>query len=345
MKRTKLAALLLSGVMAASVLAGCGGVDKEAVVATFDEQEITLGVSNFAARLQQAYQEDMYTYYFGDNVWEQDFSGTGTTVEEDLKSSVMDTMFELYTLQAHMADYDVELSETEKAAAAEAAVAFLEANSGEVLEELGADQTIVEEYLKLLTIQAKMQQAIKEAADISVSDEEANTGTYSYVTISKSSTAADDSSDDAAEEEQDMLAATVAAFATEAKVGTLEEAAEKYTYTVSNGTFTAGEESVDEEILAALNELEEGDVSDVIDTEDAYYVVRLDAKTDKAATETTRQSLLTEKEDAFYDEVLAGWQEAHTWEVDEKVWKTVAFDRAITTQKPVSTETEEATEE
>ena len=63
MKTKKMAALLLSGAMLASVLSGCGSVDKDAVVATLDGEEIKLGVANFAARLTQANLDDIYAAY------------------------------------------------------------------------------------------------------------------------------------------------------------------------------------------------------------------------------------------------------------------------------------------
>lgn len=346
MKKTKFAALLLSGAMAVSVLTGCGGVDKAAVAATFDEQEIALGVPNFAARLQQASLDDMYAYYFGASVWGSDYSGSGKTMAEDMKNSVMESMFELYTLQAHMTDYSVEVSEEEKTAITNTTEEFLAANSEEALEELGADRSIVEEYLTLMTIQAKMKQAIMAQADTNVSDEEANTGSYSYVTVSKTSyTDEEGNSAEYAEDELNLLGKTVGAFATEAKAGTLDAAAEKYDYTVSTGTFTADDAYLDEAVLSALQGLDEGAVSDVIDTENAYYVVRLDAKTDLAATETTRASIIEERKAAHYEEVLADLQETHAWEVKEGVWKKVSFDRLFTTTEAVSTEEAETTEQ
>lgn len=66
MRIRKITAGLLGGVMAASILVGCGGINKDEVVATFNDQEITLGVANFAARLQQATYDDFYTMYFGE---------------------------------------------------------------------------------------------------------------------------------------------------------------------------------------------------------------------------------------------------------------------------------------
>ena len=61
MKLKRFTTLLISGVLAASMLVGCGGIDKNATVATLDGQEIKLGVANFAARLQQASYDDFYT--------------------------------------------------------------------------------------------------------------------------------------------------------------------------------------------------------------------------------------------------------------------------------------------
>lgn len=347
MKRTKFAAVLLGGVMAASVLSGCGGVDKNAVAATFDGQEIALGVPNFAARLQQAYSDDMYAYYFGEGVWESDFSGSGVTMQEDVKNNVMESMFTMYTLDAHAEEYGVALSAEEQAQITETASAFIEANSKDALKELGADQEIVEEYLRLMTIQSKMRAAIIADVDTNVSDEEANTGAYSYVRVSKTTyTDADGNSAEYTEDELKTLGETVAAFAAEAGEGTLEDAAGAYEYTVNTGTFKAGDEALDAAVLAALQGLEEGAVSDVIDTENAYYVVRLDAKTDAAATETTREGIISDREDALYEEVLSGWQEEHTWEVKENVWASVEFDRLFTTvEVPEATEGEAATEQ
>lgn len=347
MKKTKIAAVLLSGIMAASILAGCGDVDKNAVAAVFDQKEIHLGLPNFAARLQQAHDDDIYNYYFGGNVWDSDPSGTGVTVQEDVKNNVMENLFALYTLEAHMAEYDVTLSEEEQTKISDVASEFIEANSKEALNELGAEQTIIEEYLRLMTIQAKMYQAIIADVDTKISDTEANTSAYSYVRVSKTSyTDAQGNTAEYTKEEQETLAKTIADFAAEVKEKRLEDVAEAYSYTVSTGTFTADDEILDPKVLAALQELQEGDVSEVIDTENAYYVVRLDAKTDLAATEATKKSIISERERTLYEEVLAGWQEAHTWEVKNDVWKDVVFDRQFTTVEPtVDTEEIETTEQ
>lgn len=347
MRTGKLTALLLSGVMAASVLTGCGSIDKTAVAATLDETEVSLGVANFAARLQQATYDDFYVAYFGEEVWGSDLYGNGTTMQESTKNDVMESLHDMYTLEAHMADYGVELSEADMTAITDTASAFIAANKQDALDALGADQATVEEYLKLVTIQTRMREAIVADVDTNVSDAEANTSAYSYVRISKTSyTDADGKQAEYTEDEKKELAKTVELFATEAKAGTLEDAAEKYSYTVSSGTFTAEDESLDAAVLTALKGLEEGAVSDVVDTDNNYYVVRLDAKTDAKATETTRENIIAQRESDLYKEVLDGWKEEHEWTVDEKVWKQVSFDNLFTTvNKEENTEAVSDTEQ
>ncbi len=95
------------------MLVGCGGINKNATVATLDGQEIKLGVANFAARLQQAEADDFYRAYFGDDVWSSDLYNNGTTMEDNTKNSVIEMIENLYILQNHMADYNVTLTDDE----------------------------------------------------------------------------------------------------------------------------------------------------------------------------------------------------------------------------------------
>ena len=99
MKAKRFTTLLVSGVLAASMLVGCGGINKNATVATLDGQEIKLGVANFAARLQQAEADDFYRAYFGDDVWSSDLYNNGTTMEDNTKNSVIEMIENLYILQ------------------------------------------------------------------------------------------------------------------------------------------------------------------------------------------------------------------------------------------------------
>ena len=341
MNTKKFTALLLSGVMAASVLAGCGGIDKDAVVATLDGQEIKLGVANFAARLQQAQYDDFYTAYFGEDVWNSDRYGNGTTMQDNLKDSVIGSIEDMYVLKNHMDDYGVALSEEDQTAIKTTAAEFMSVNTDDALEAMGATEDIVKEYLTLVTIQTRMREAIIVDADTNVSDEEANTSDYSYVVISKTSYKdADGNTVDYTDEEKADLADTVKKFQSAATTVTLEDAADEFGYTVSTGSFASDNTTLDADVLAALQGLtEEGQVSDVVETDSSYYVLRLDTITDADKTEQHRQEIIGNRQSELYSKVLQGYKDEAEWVLNEKVWKTVTFDNLFTTTVE-STETE-----
>lgn len=347
MNTKKFTALLLSGVMAASVLAGCGGIDKDAVVATLDGQEIKLGVANFAARLQQAQYDDFYTAYFGEDVWNSDPYGNGATMQDNLKDSVIGSIEDMYVLKNHMDDYGVALSEEDQTAIKTAAADFMSVNTDDALEAMGATEDIVEEYLTLVTIQTRMREAIIVDADTNVSDEEANTSDYSYVVISKTSYKdADGNTVDYTDEEKADLADTVKKFQSAATTVTLEDAADEFGYTVSTGSFASDNTTLDADVLAALQGLtEEGQVSDVVETDSSYYVLRLDTITDADKTEQHRQEIIGNRQSELYSKVLQGYKDEAEWVLNEKVWKTVTFDNLFTTTvESTETETVDSTE-
>lgn len=338
MKTKRLTALLFSSVMAVSILAGCGSIDKNEVVATFDDTEVSLGLANFIVKLEQAGVDDTYQSYFGDSAWSTDLYGNGTTLEQSLKDGIMESLQEIYALEQHMEEYGVALTEEESAAISAAAAQFIADNDKKALDALGADTATVEEYLRLSTIRSKMHDAVAVGVDTEVSDEEANTSAYSYVTITKSSSASDA---DSVEADLEALEVKAADFAEEAKAGTLEEAAETYGYTVLKGTFTADDDSLNEDVLAELKSLKEGEVSGLIDGDSSYYVVRLDAETDAQATEATKESIIEERKEDLYNETVEGWKEEHQWTVKDKVWSKVTIENRFTTIVE-STETESA---
>lgn len=347
--KNRIIALLLSGVLAVSMFAGCGtDMDKTATVAKANTTEIPLGVANFAVRLSQAQYDDFYVAYFGEEVWRTDMYGQGTTTEDDMKASVMNSLYGMYALKEHMADYGVEITSEDVSAISAAAEAFISSNSAEAVEALGAEREYVETYLTLLTIENRMYDEIIKGAGISVSDEEAKTGTYSQVYISKDVHANETEETEEHDHEAELaeLADTVKAFGADAKANGLKAAAESYGYSVTTGTYNAGSSAMLEEITTVLAAMtEDGEVSEVIDSENGYYVIQMDEIFDAEETEANRQSMIAEKQNSFYTETVNAYIEEMEWSLNKKVWEQVSFDNLFTIYPPVEeTEQLESTE-
>lgn len=340
MKLKKLAALALSGVICLTALVGCGASSDD-TIATLGNQKVPYGVANFMAKYQKATVDDIYVMYFGETAWETDLYGYGTTLEDDFKASVMDMLHEVYTLKAHMDEYGVEITDEEKAQISEAATAFLAANSEEAIEEFGATQEIVEEMLELYLIQAKMYDAIAETADHEVSDEEANMRGYTMIEIDLTGYYDDSYSFVEYTEEQLANIKTVALqMDLDLNAIDLETVAEDNGVVPTTGAYSANDTTLDAAVIEVLDSLAVGEVSDMIETEDYIYFVRLDSETDIDATEENRETIIAERELAKYEEVLTAWQEDDGWTVNDAVLDKIDFHNFFTYESD-STETEE----
>lgn len=349
MKIRRLLPLVLTAVLGMSVLSGCGNsIDAAKTGATLDGQEISLGFMNFMARYQQAIYDGRFASMFGEdqNVWEQNFFEEDVTTENSVKQSVADMVEEYYLLEKHMSDYKVEITDDELSAIDAAAEKFMGDNSKAAIKQLGATKEYVAEMLRLATIQSKMTEAIYAEVDTEVSDEEAAQKTISYVQVACNSTTNDEGETvDYTEEEKANIKQQVEDFRDSAAED-FESAAESAGYTVSNASFGDNDESytLDDSVIEAAKKLSDGDISEVITTDDNFYVVRMDSTFDKDATEQKKKSIVTDRRSDHYTEVCDGYREEAKLELNEDEWAKVKFDELFsikqTEEEDVSDETQ-----
>lgn len=251
-----------------------------------------------------------------------------------------------------MDEYNVEITDEEKSKITEVATAFMESNSKKALNAMGATQEIVEEMLTLYTIQDKMHDAMIADVNTNVTDEEANMRAYTMLTVSTASyTNESGETAEYTDEEKldiktkvDAIASAVNAKNKKKKL-TLEEAAAKYNYSenISSDAYAKDEDVLDADVKTALDGLKEGQTSGTIETDSAYYIVRIDKETDVEKTKENKESIIKERQDTAYNDKLTKWQEDDKWSVDEKVLKRITFSNYFT-QATESDEKDTATE-
>ena len=184
--------------MAMGLLTGCSSSNDE-VVAKMGDAKLTLGEANFMLRYSQAQTQSYLGAMFGEgtNVFQQDLTGSGQAYGETVKESVLNDLKDMTILEQHMSDYNVEMTDEDKAAIEEAAKQFIADNSKDVLKEMSATEETVSRILTLYTIQSKMETAIEADVDTEVSDEEAAQKTiqYAYFTIPETESETEDATE------------------------------------------------------------------------------------------------------------------------------------------------------
>ena len=278
--------------MTMGLLTGCSSSTGK-TVAKMGDAKITLGEAEFMLRYNQAKTQGYLGALFGEgsNVFQQDLTGSGQAYGVTMKESVMNDLKNMILMEDHMSDYNVELTDEEKAAIEETAKEFLAENSKDVLKALAATEETVTRVLTLYTIQSKMQNAIEADVDTEVSDDEAAQKSiqYAYFTIPETESEAEDTTEAESGSEEDT---------TEAATDTAEESGETVAETESetvSETETAGEtETEAEETSEAVSENGTEDASEAVsenDTEEATEA-ETEESAEKKETRETAQSVI-----------------------------------------------------
>ena len=355
-KRTAVAAL--TGVMAVGMLTGCGEkkLDGAKTVATVDGTEIPLGLVSLSVREGQAQTEAMYKSFMGGqdySIWSMDAEDGKTYGEQAVEQSLKDIEI-MYIMKEKAADYKVEVTEDDEKKIADAAAAFMEANSEDTIQELAVSEEQVKTFLELQTYKSRMHDPIVADVDKNVSDEEAQQSSFTYVSISTVDLS-DDEIKQKKEDAQKILDDLNAAGAD----GDFNEIAKAVddSYSAVSGTFAANEDAqkdedsdssssstYPDEVMKVLRTLKDGEIGpDVIETDTAYYVVRLDKVNDEEATETKKDSIISTRESNLYTETTEKWLDDADIKVEKKVLKTL---KVTDNHKfSIATATPEATEE
>lgn len=369
----KTAVVAMAGIMAAGMLTGCGEkkLDGSKTVATVDGTKVPLGVVSLSVREGQMQAEAMYRSFMGGSdfdIWDTEAEEGKTYGEQAVEESLKDVEL-MYIMKAKAADYDVELTDEDEKAIAEAAASFMEANSEEAIADLAVTEDQVKTYLELQTYKQKIHDPIIADVDKNVSDEEAQQSSFEYVSVSTA-----DLSDDEIKEKKEDAQKILDGLKADPD-GDFSEIAKSVddSYSSLSGSFDANETSEDEdtddedadddsssysgtypeEVIDVLRTLDDGEVaSDIIETDTAYYVVKLDKKDDEEATETKKESIISTREQTLYTDTTEKWLDDADIKEKKKVLKTLKVTDNHKYVAPTATpapteeaaETEEVTE-
>ena len=361
----KTAVVALAGVMAAGMLTGCGekALDGTKTVATVDGTEIPLGMLSLSVREGQAQAEAMYKSFMGGSdysIWGTE-AEEGKTYGEQAVEQALEDIELMCILKEKAADYDVEITEDDEKAIADAAAAFMSANTEDTLKTLAVTEDQVKTYLELETYKSRMHDPISADVDKNVSDEEAQQSSFNYVSISTSDLS-DDEIKQKKEDAQKILDGLNAD--PDGDFGEIAKSVDD-SYTVLSGSFDTNEDASEEEsddedettasssnypdeVMKVLRTLKDGEVGpDVIEADSAYYVVKLDKVNDEDATATKKESIISTRENELYTETTDKWLDEADIKVEKKVLKTlkVTDNHKFTIQTAAEvTETPEVTE-
>ena len=237
-------------------------------------------------------------------------------------------------LEKHMEDYDVSITDEDKAMIKETTQQFLNDNSLDDKNLVSGNEKTVNRALTLMAVQQKMRTAIQAGADTEVSDEEAAQKSMDYVFISYQTKDDSGNSKDVSDDEKAQLKSQAEAIASGLKEGgDLNALAEEQGATVQTLTFDKDTTSPDEDLIKAADALGEGESTDVIETEKGCYVAKVTSLLDRTATDSKKSRIVQERQKKLYDDTVKKWRKKADIKVHKGVWKKVSFQKVSVKMK------------
>ena len=346
--KKRIAVLGVAGALAISSLTGCSGSMKnDDVVATVGDSEIPLGIANFYARMTQAQYESYYAGMMGttgEEMWSKE-AEEGKTYEQTVKATLIQSLENLYLLEQHAADYDIELTDEEKKQIEKTAKTFDDDNTLEDKEAVSGYEKYVKRYLELVTIQKKMEGPMKAGVNEEVSDEEAAQKSMQYVYFPYTATDDSGSSVKLTDDEKSAVKEKAQTFADalKSKTAEIDSAAAEAGVEVKTATFDGDSTAPDADLVSAVDALTaEGDTTDVVETDSGLYVGKLTSLLDREATDKEKTAIVKQRQQEQYDSRVKQWRKETDISVNKKVWKKVSFEKLGVTVKEGANEYEDS---
>ena len=353
----RIASLAAVIAVSAAMLVGCGGSagtsGKGEPAITLDGVSVSMDEANFYTYIMKS----QYESYYGTEIWDMELE-EGKTFGDSMKEMVNDALVQMLILNSKAEEYGVSLSSEDNTSITEYIENF-KANVGE--EEMAAQgiteaviKSVIEKsYIASYTYDAMMAQEEVELSDDAKAD--AACVRVQHILISTTETMTQDAdgnnidmtADEAKEykDQQKLLAETVLA---KAKAGEdFQELANEYTAENAGFEFAFDKNGFDpvnysymvEPFYKASWELGEGEISDLVESEYGYHIIKCVSLNDETATQAAIALAENDLKYASLDEKLLQMTAEAEYTVSEG-WEAYTIKSDVTAETGAETAAE-----
>lgn len=331
--------LLAAGVLAGS-FAGCGsgdGIGTKVVLTTgFDKDEV-FRIETSSCRLPELMVylttiQNRYESVYGREIWET--NADGVTLEENVKNIALAQIAQIKTMNLMAEQYEVDLDEEEMARAENAAKAYYETLGEREIELMGvSEKTIKALYTELARAEKMYQYTIKDI-NPEISDDEARTITIQHILIKTYAL------DGTGKKVEYTEAARQEAYAEAREVLDLAKDGEDFDDLIrkysedDKSTYSFGKGEMEEAFETAAFNLGTGEISDVVETEFGYHIIKCINTFDREETDANKIKIVEQRRKEAFGREYDAYVETLTRNLNEELWDTVNFihDESVDTQ-------------
>ena len=162
-------------IIAVICITGCTSQNAETnlVIAKFGEEEIYMDELQFYLIINQVnYEQEYAKQYPEQNIWAMDVLGTGNTLEDDVKQSILQETKGMHILLKKAEEFGITMDEEDEAELIILEEVLKVRYSQEVLQEIHMEEGVVQERLRQSMLAAKVKEAVCEEKGWTADDRE-----------------------------------------------------------------------------------------------------------------------------------------------------------------------------
>lgn len=343
--KTKKAVALFLSCLLLLTAAGCGQKETDStdgsttVVLTtgFAKDEVfRIGTESCSKAEVLVYLTNMQNQYesiYGAEIWERKIGDK--TLQEKLKDVVLSRLARIKTMNLLAQQRGTVLSEEEQQKIRAAANAYYASLSETEQQALGIDEPLIEELYGEYALANKVYAQIIENTDPEISDDEARTVTVSQIFLKTYAFDGEGNRTeytDAAKRSEEEKIHNIKKQLTDGE--DFDTLAARYNDGAQNTvSFRKGE--VDAALEKAAFDLGNGEISDVIETEDGYYLLKCISTLDREQTDANKEKISQERKEEAFTNIYDEFVKTQIRKLNEDVWDQITFvdDDNVTTSQ------------
>lgn len=323
--------LLLAGLLCIQGLCGCSeegrskvifttGTGKNEVFRIEDQvctkEELMVYLTNI---------QNQYETVYGEEIWKAEHEGI--TLEENIKETVLAKIAQVKTMVLMAKERELVLTEEEENRVVQAALQYFSSLNAKETEILGVTQEIIEELYREYALANKLYQTIIREINPEISDDEARILTVQQIYLNAGS-----ETEAANREELYRKALEIRVLATDGNHDFEDLAAQYSDATAVTVSFGKGE--TDKAVEEAAFMLETGQISEVVESEGGYYIMKCISTFDRDETDANKVKILEQRRNSAFGKEYDAFVGTLARQLNEELWEEIALirDSQVTTE-------------
>ncbi|MDE5933035.1 MAG: peptidylprolyl isomerase [Lachnospiraceae bacterium] len=338
-RRKRAAALLLSASLLLTVLTGCSGngTDGMKVVLTtgFSKDEVfrieTISCTLPEIMVYLTNIQNQYESAYGAEIWYINLGDM--TLEQNVKDIALAQIAQIKTMNLMAEKYQVELTEEERAQVESIAQIYYTSLNETEIEAMGISQDTIEGLYGEYALARKVYQYIIKDINPEISDDEARTIKVQQILLK---TYALDGTGRKIEYTEKAKADT---YQTACEVLEMATAGDDFDELIRHynegekSTYAFGKGEMDPAFEKAAFNLGTGEISDIVETEEGYHIIKCISTFDKEETDSNKIKIVEQRREEVFGQEYDAFVETLTRKLNEELWESVSFihDENVTT--------------